>query len=256
MNKINILVVGATGRMGRLLIKKIRKSKKFILNKLIVKNHKIFSHKIYNKFNISQLKKSDVIVDFSNPKASIELLKFTQKFKKKIVIGTTGFTKEQNELIKKASSKIAIFKSGNMSVGINLIEHMLEVLSKKIPSNYNILITDNHHKKKLDYPSGTALMLASAISNGRGKKVETMRGKIYLNKSGPIASNKINFFVKRKGKTIGEHSVNFNNNIETIKISHIAFSRELFAQGALDAAAWLMKKKKGLYDMKDLLQLK
>lgn len=255
MNKINIIVTGETGRMGKFIIQNIKKNKKFILKKLIIKNRKIFGEKNNEKFNISQLKKSDIIIDFSNPKLCIELLKFISKFKKNIVIGTTGFTKKQEKFIKKISSKIAIFKSANMSIGINIIENLLNFFSKKIPSYYKISITDNHHKNKLDYPSGTALMLANAVCSGKGKTFKNLKGKIYLNKNGPLSNNKINFYVKRRGKTIGEHSVNFNNNFETIKISHTAYSRELFAKGALDAAIWLVKKKKGLYNMKDLLKL-
>ena len=116
---------------------------------------------------------------------------------------------------------------------------------------------DQHHKKKIDYPSGTALMLANAISKGKNKKLELMKGKIFLNskKSSP-KKNKINFYITRKGNTIGKHSINFKNKIENIELKHTAFSRELFADGALKAAIWIRKKKKGLFDMQDMLNLK
>ena len=143
-----------------------------------------------------------------------------------------------------------------MSLGVNLLEYIVNIFSKKIPYNYQIGITDNHHKKKVDYPSGTALMLANAVSRGKNKNLESIKGKIFLNRSGKLQKNKINFFITRKGKTIGEHSVNFNNNIENIELKHTAFSRDLFADGALNAAIWISKKKQGLFNMQDMLGLK
>jgi 4-hydroxy-tetrahydrodipicolinate reductase len=172
------------------------------------------------------------------------------------VIGTTGFTKKQNNLVKNYSKKIAIFKSGNMSLGINLLEYIVNILSKKIPNNYHIGINDDHHKRKTDYPSGTALMLANAVSKGKNKNLESIKGKIFLNKKGNLQGNKINFFITRKGNTIGKHSVFFNNKIENIELKHTAFSRDLFADGALNAAIWINKKNKGLFNMQDMFGLK
>ena len=257
MKKINITITGAVGRMGKILIKRISKNKNLKLFSLTDINlgKKIKGIQV-QKNNIEAFKKTDVIIDFSRPKASLEVLNYAKKLKKKIVIGTTGFTKKQNNLIKNYSKKIAIFKSGNMSLGINLLEYIVSIFSKKIPNNYKVGISDNHHKKKVDYPSGTALMLANAVSVGKNKKLESCVGKIFLNKSGNLQKNKINFFIKRKGNTIGKHSVNFNNNIENIELKHTAFSRDLFADGALNAAIWISKKNKGLFNMQDMLGLK
>ena len=143
-----------------------------------------------------------------------------------------------------------------MSLGINLLEYLVNILTKKITHNYQIAITDNHHKKKIDYTSGTALMLAKAIAKGKNKNLNSLIGKKYLNKNGQLQNNKINFFVKRKGNTIGKHSVIFNNKIENIELKHTAFSRELFADGALNASIWLSKKNKGLFNMQDMFKLK
>jgi len=231
------------------------------------KNLKLFSltdlrsGKIINgiktqKNSLEAFKKTDVIIDFSRPKASLEILNYAKKLKKKIVIGTTGFTKQQNNLIKNYSKKIAIFKSGNMSLGINLLEYIVNILSKKIPNDYHIGINDDHHRKKIDYPSGTALMLANAVSKGKNQKLESMKGKMFLNKKGDLQKNKINFFITRKSNTIGKHSVLFDNKIENIELKHIAFSRELFADGALNAAIWINKKNKGLFNMQDMFKLK
>ena len=257
MKKINITITGALGRMGKILIKRLSTNKKLKLFSLTdLKSGKIINGIKTQKNNLEAFKKTDVIIDFSRPKASLEILNYANKFKKKVVIGTTGFTKQQNDLIKKYSKKIAIFKSGNMSLGINLLEYIVNILSKKIPNNYHIGINDDHHRKKVDFPSGTALMLANAVSKGKNKNLESIKGKIFLNKKGNLQKNKVNFFITRKGNTIGKHSVIFNNKIENIELKHTAFSRELFADGALNAAIWISKKNRGLFNMQDMFNLK
>jgi 4-hydroxy-tetrahydrodipicolinate reductase len=257
MKKINITITGALGRMGKILIKRISKNRNLKLFSLTdLKSGKIVNGIKTQKNNLEAFKKTDVIIDFSKPKASLEVLSYAKKFKKRVVIGTTGFTKKDNNLIKGYAKKIAIFKSGNMSLGINLLEYIVNILSKKIPNNYHIGINDDHHKKKNDYPSGTALMLANAVSKGKNKNLESIKGKIFLNKKGDLQKNKVNFFITRKGNTIGKHSVIFNNKIENIELKHTAFSRELFADGALNAAIWISKKNKGLFSMQDMFGLK
>ena len=150
MKKINITITGALGRMGRILIKRISKNKNLKLFSLTdLKSGKIINGIKTQKNNLEAFKKTDVIIDFSKPKASLEVLSYAKKFKKRVVIGTTGFTKQENNLIKNYAKKIAIFKSGNMSLGINLLEYIVNILSKKIPKDYHIGINDDHHKKKL-----------------------------------------------------------------------------------------------------------
>ena len=257
MKKINVTVTGALGRMGKILIKRISKNKNLKLFSLTdLKSGKTLNGIKTQKNNLEAFKKTDIIIDFSRPKASLEILSYAKKLKKKVVIGTTGFSKKQDSLIKKYSKKIAIFKSGNMSLGINLLEYIISILSKKIPNDYHIGISDDHHRKKIDYPSGTALMLASAVCKGKNKNFDSIKGKIFLNKKGNFQKNKINFFITRKGSTIGKHSVLFNNKIENIELRHVAFSRELFADGALKAAIWISKKNKGLFNMQNMLGLK
>ena len=256
MKKINITISGALGRMGKILIKRISKNKNLRLFSLTdLKSGKNINGIKTQKNNLEAFKKTDVIIDFSRPKASLEILNYAKKLKKKIVIGTTGFNKKENNLIKNYSKTIAIFKSGNMSLGINLLEYVIKIISEKIPNEYQVTISDNHHKKKVDYPSGTALMLANALAKGKGKKLTSITGNLFLNKKGSLKKNKINFFITRKGNTVGKHSVQFNNNIENIEIKHDAFSRELFADGALNAAEWINKKNKGLFSMQDMLNL-
>jgi len=255
--KINITITGALGRMGQILIKCALKNKIIKLHSLtdLKVGQKIKGIKIQNNC-LEAFKKTDVIIDFSTPKSSIEILNFAIRLKKKVIIGTTGFSKKQELLIKKFSKKIAIFKSGNMSLGINLLEYITKILSKKISTSYQVGVIDSHHKAKIDYPSGTALMLANAISIGKNKNFDDIKGKIFLNKKGKLQNNKINFFIKRKGKTIGEHSVIYKNKIENIELKHVAFSRELFADGAIKAATWIFKKNKGLFNMQNMFDLK
>ena len=256
MKKINITITGALGRMGQILINQISKNKNLKLYSLtdLKVGAEIKGIKIQNN-SLEAFKKTDVIIDFSRPKSSIEILNLAKKLKKKVIIGTTGFTKKEENIIKNYSKKIAIFKSGNMSLGINLLEYIVNILSKKIPNNYHIGINDDHHIKKVDYPSGTALMLANAVSKGKNKSLESIKGKNFLNKKGNLQKNKINFFITRKGNTIGNHSVLFNNKIEKIELKHTAFSRKLFADGALTAAIWISKKNKGLFNMQDMFNL-
>jgi 4-hydroxy-tetrahydrodipicolinate reductase len=257
MKITKISICGGLGRMGKILIYKITKNKKLKLESITDKKNSISIRglKIQDN-NINAFKNADVIVDFSKPESTLQVLKIAKKLKKPVVIGTTGFNEKQNNLIKKLSKIIPIFKSGNMSLGINLLEYIVNTLAKKIPSDYQIEINDLHHKKKIDYPSGTALMLANAVSKGKKKKLELIKGKIFLNKKGNPIKNKINFYITRKGNVIGKHSINFKNNIENLELKHTALSRELFADGALKAAIWISKKNKGLFDMQDMLNLK
>ena len=258
MKKINIAITGCLGRMGQQLIKSSKSNKNFKLvalteNKYI--NKKISGIKL--DLNTSQtFKKTDVIVDFTVPKCTLEVLKIASKLKKKVVIGTTGFTEKEENLIKKYSKKIAILKAGNMSLGINLLMYLTEIVSATLGDDYLSKVSEVHHKHKKDYPSGTALMLGKGIANGKNKNIYKLIGKKFLNKKSFPYGNKINFNSIRKGEVIGEHEVKFSNGKEIIKLNHEAFDRTLYSDGALTAAKWLTSKKTGLYSMRDLLNFK
>lgn len=252
--RISISVVGALGRMGKIICKKIINHPNLTLASVVDKKKKKIFNKITEINSLSAFNNCDVIIDFSNPEGTMEVLKLL-KNKKKIIIGTTGFNKSQEEKIKKYSKKYPILKSGNMSIGINLMTYISEELSKKISNEFQINIYDNHHKKKTDYPSGTALMLAKSIASGKNKKFEKIKGNVHLNKNGKNKKNKINFYVTRKGKTIGEHSIKFFNNFEILNIRHLAKTRDLFAEGAINAIFWIIKKKSGYFSMRDFLNL-
>ena len=184
------------------------------------------------------------------------MLKIASKLKKRVVIGTTGFTKNQEILIKKYSKKIPILKAGNMSLGINLLMYLTEITSKSLGNNFLSKVFEVHHKHKRDHPSGTALMLGKGIAIGKNKDLNRLIGKKYLNKKSFPYGKKINFNSMRKGEVVGEHEVKFSSGKEIITLNHEAFDRALYSEGALTAAKWLMKKKPGLYSMRDVLNFK
>ena len=258
MRKINLSISGCMGRMGQQLIKSSKKNRNFKLvslteNRII--NKKIFGIKL-SRNNSEAFKKSNVIIDFTVPKCTLEILKIASKLKKRVVIGTTGFSKKEENLIKNFSKKIPILKAGNMSLGVNLLMYLTEIASKSLGNNFLSKIYEVHHKHKIDYPSGTALMLGKGIADGKNKNFYNLIGKKYLNKKSFPYSNKINFNSIRKGEVIGEHEVRFSSGKEIIKLNHESFDRALYSEGALTAAAWLMTKKTGLYSMRDLLNFK
>tara|TARA_B110000037_G_scaffold218332_1_gene281122 strand:+ start:30 stop:806 length:777 start_codon:yes stop_codon:yes gene_type:complete len=255
MKKINLAISGCLGRMGQQLIKSSKSDKNFKLvtlteNKTITK--KITGIKL-DLNTVEAFKKTDVIIDFTVPKCTLEILKIASVLKKRMVIGTTGFTQKEENLIKKYSKKIPILKAGNMSLGVNLLMYLTEITSKSLGDNYLSKIFEVHHKHKKDYPSGTALMLGKGIADGKNKNFYNLIGKKFLNKKTFPYEKKINFNSIRKDEIIGEHEVKFSSGKEIIKLNHEAFDRSLYSDGALIAAKWLIGKKPGLYSMRDLL---
>jgi 4-hydroxy-tetrahydrodipicolinate reductase len=255
MKKIKLAISGCMGRMGQQLIESSRKDKNFLLTALT--ENKLINKKINgvkpNLNNEHAFKKADVIIDFTVPKCTLEILKIATKLKKKVVIGTTGFTKKEENLIKSYSKKITILKAGNMSVGINLLMYLTEIVSKSLNKKFLSKIFEIHHKHKKDHPSGTALMLGRGIANGRNKTLDKLIGKKFLNKKSFPYGRKINFNSLRRGKVVGEHEVKFSSGKEIITLNHEAFDRALYSEGALTAAKWLVNKKPGLYSMRNVL---
>ena len=255
MKKINLAISGCMGRMGQQLIKSSKSENSFKLT-VLTENRPI--NKKFNgiKPELNTLKafeKADIIIDFTIPRCTIEILKIASKLKKRLVIGTTGFDSKEEILIKKYSKKIPILKAGNMSLGVNLLMYLTEIASKSLNDDYLTKIYEIHHRHKKDFPSGTALMLGKGIANGKSKDFNRLIGKKFLNKKTFPYGKKINFNSLRKGEIIGEHEVKFSSGKEIITLNHEAFDRALYSDGALAAAKWLMKKKPGLYSMRDLL---
>ena len=258
MKKINLTISGCLGRMGQQLIKSSKKNKSFKL--VTLTESKILNKKIAGiKLNLNTdetFKNTDVIIDFTVPNCTLDILKIASKLKKRVVIGTTGFSQKEEVLIKSFSKKIPILKAGNMSLGVNLLMYLTEIASRSLSDEYLSRVFEVHHKHKKDYPSGTALMLGKGIADGKNKNLYNLIGKKFLNKKFFPYGKKINFNSIRKGNIIGEHEVTFSSGKEIIKLNHEAFDRALYADGALTAAKWLINKKPGLYSMRDLLNFK
>jgi 4-hydroxy-tetrahydrodipicolinate reductase len=258
MKKINLAISGCLGRMGQQLIKSSRTNKNFKL--VTLTENKIINKKIVGiKLGLNTdeaFKNIDVIIDFTVPTSTLDILKIASKLKKRVVIGTTGFSQKEEILIKKFSKKIPILKAGNMSLGVNLLMYLTEIASKSLNGDYLSKVFEVHHRHKKDYPSGTALMLGKGIADGKNKNLYNLMGKKFLNKKSFPYGKKINFNSIRKGEIIGEHEVTFSSGKEVIKLNHEAFDRALYSDGALTAAKWLINKKPGLYSMRDLLNFK
>ena len=184
MSKVNLAISGCMGRMGQQLVKSSRIDKNFKLttlteNRLIKKKISGIKPSFNNE---NSFKNVDLIIDFTVPNCTFEILKIASKLKKRVVIGTTGFTKKEESLIKNFSKKIPILKAGNMSLGINLLMYLTEIASKSLGNNFLSKVYEVHHKHKIDYPSGTALMLGKGIAVGKNKDFYNLFGKKYLNK--------------------------------------------------------------------------
>ena len=258
MKKINLAITGCLGRMGQQLIRSVKKDKKFKL--VAITENKVIDKKINGlKINLNTeqiFKNTNLIIDFTVPRCTFQILKIALKLKKRVVIGTTGFTKKEENLIKKFSKKIPILKAGNMSLGINLLMYLTEIASSSLGDKFQSKVFEIHHKHKKDYPSGTALMLGKGIAVGKNKNFYNLIGNKYLNKKNFPYGKRINFNSVRKGEVIGEHEVRFSSGKEIITLNHEAFDRALYSEGALSAARWLMNKKPGLYSMRDLMNFK
>ena len=255
MKKINLAITGCMGRMGQQIIKSAKSDKSFKI--VTLTENKLVNKKIYGlkpTLNTEEaIRKANLIIDFTVPKCTFEILRISSKLKKKVIIGTTGFTKKEEDLIKKYSKRIPILKAGNMSLGINLLMYLTEIASKSLGDKFLSKVFEVHHKHKKDNPSGTALMLGEGIAIGKKKDFYNLIGKRYLNKKVFPYGKRINFNSIRKGEVIGEHEVSFSSGKEIITLNHEAFDRALYSEGALAAAKWLSKKRPGLYSMRDLL---
>ena len=256
--KINLAITGCMGRMGQQIIKSAKSDKNLKL--VALTENRLVSKKISGikpSLNTEQtFKKANLIIDFTVPKCTFEVLRIASKLKKRVVIGTTGFSKKEEDIIKRYSRKIPILKAGNMSLGVNLLMYLTEIASKSLNSNFLTKVFEAHHKNKKDHPSGTALMLGKGIAVGKNKNLYRLIGKKYLNKKSFPYGKKINFSSLRKGSVIGKHEVSFSSGKEVVSLNHEAFDRALFSEGALTAARWIIGKKPGLYSMRNVLNFK
>lgn len=245
-----VLISGAFGRMGKEVTSQIDASDKLEIICGFDRTENLkYTFPVYS--NISEIKEvPDVIIDFSHVSMTLEILKFAKEKNIPIVIATTGFNKEQNELIREYSNYIPIFKSANMSFDINLMCKVLAVLAPKLAGS-DIEITETHHRNKVDAPSGTAILLADSINESLGNKMKYTFDRHELSKK--REDNEIGFTSIRGGNIVGEHTVQFFGPYETFEIKHTSYSRSVFAEGAIKATLFMINKPKGLYTMDDLI---
>ena len=267
-NHFKVSVLGASGRMGSQIIKRVSESSDMDLSyvvehkghnwigqdcgeKLIGRENDVI---VTDDLNLA-LGSADAVIDFSTPDTSLECLRICTQTKTAHIIGTTGFDARQENMIKGYAEKVVVVKAGNMSLGINILTSLVEKISSSLDLDFDIEILEMHHRNKVDAPSGTALMLGEAAAKGKGKSLSELRGGVREDTFGCRDKGTIGFASLRGGGVVGEHEVSFTSESERISIKHEAFSRDIFVNGAIKAALWSKEKNPGLYDMLSVLNL-
>lgn len=236
-------ISGARGRMGR------------AVSAVLDARDDVVVAARFDRGETPDLSLCDVIIDFSTPDASVELAQTcAARGGPALVIGSTGLSPEQDAVILKAAETVAIVRSGNFSLGVNILIGLVEHAALRLDArDWDIEITEAHHRRKVDAPSGTALMLGEAAASGRNEDLDDVRAAPWDGITGARESGKIGFSSIRAGGIIGDHTVLFASDDEVLTLSHSAIDRSLFARGAVAAAAWVRNRKPGLYDMQDVL---
>ena len=262
-----ISIPGGNGRMGKTLIKEIIENENLeLVSSYCLPNEKEKGldlgtlvglkpiDKILTDNLLSIFEDTDVIIDFTVPKASIMHVEKAATLKIPIVIGTTGFSNEQFDKIKSFSNKIPIVYSANFSVGITIMKKLINDATRNLGSDWEIEIFEVHHNKKVDSPSGTALLLGSEAAKARGKNLDDIK---QLSREGIIGKRKkdeIGFSVVRGGNVVGEHSIKYFNGDERLEINHVANDRSIFAKGAIRSAIWSLNQKPGFFTLDHVLK--
>ena len=256
---IGIGVGGALGRMGRVVAGLLADRQDLTLAALFDRPEAVGTT-IDRRLLVdaaTAIGSSEVIVDFSTGAASAELARLAaEQGGVALVIGSTGMSQEEEQAVQEAARRIAIVKSGNFSLGVNLLLGLVRQAARALPAaDYDIEVFEAHHRRKIDAPSGTALMLGRAAAEGRGVDLDAVAERGRDGITGARGQGAIGFSVMRGGGIVGEHSVIFAAEDEIVTLSHSARDRSLFARGALAAAAWVKARPPGLYDMMDVLGL-
>ena len=264
-----IAIAGIMGRMGQVLANMIAHDGRFSLvggteaphSAAIGKNiaealNLINAHGVITQSVAEACKDADVFIDFTAPKATLAALEqIVTTNCKGVIIGTTGFEPHENKLAQSYKDRLAIVKSGNFSLGVNLLANLVEIAARTLSDDWDIEIIEAHHKRKVDAPSGTALLLGESAAKGRNDTLENLRLAVREGITGARPTGGIGFSAIRGGTIIGEHDVRFESDNESIILTHRAQDRSIFAKGALEAAIFAKKQPNGLYNMKDVLGL-
>lgn len=250
----NILLIGASGKMGRTVAKCAEQHPETLQIAAGCDVHSDESYKpafpIYA--DVDMVKEPvDVIIDFSGPSALRSVLAFAKKKNIGAVLAATGYDDDEKQLIREASSDISIFHSANLSIGINLLKYLAKEATRIIGETSDIEIVERHHNLKVDSPSGTALALADAVAEELPGSMEFVYGR--HGKDDKRQKNEIGIHSVRGGTIVGDHEVMFIRQDEEVSLTHHAYSKEIFAQGALQAADFLLRQSPGLYDMESLI---
>lgn len=265
---LNTVIVGAAGRMGQTLARMVHEDPRMnLMGGTEHAGHPKIGEDLGDILGLGQLNvtltseiehvfaAADAVIDFTGPEASCRHATLAAQARIIHVIGTTGFNAEQEAIIARAAHHATIIKSGNMSLGVNLLAALVEKTARLLDEEFDIEVLEMHHRHKVDAPSGTALMLAEAAAKGRHGNLEDLRDDVRHGITGARAKGKIGMAVLRGGAVVGDHEVMFASDEEILVLSHHAQDRKLFARGALAAARWGEGKKPGLYSMKDVLSL-
>ncbi|MGU9539839.1 4-hydroxy-tetrahydrodipicolinate reductase [Clostridium tepidum] len=247
---VKVILNGCNGKMGKVICDLAQNYSNLKIVAGIDKKNENSSFPIFNNINECNVE-ADVILDFSRPDALKGLLNFATLKNMPIIICTTGFSEEEIKLIEETSKKIPVFRSANMSIGINIVNNILKNISAFMYKNFDIEIIDKHHNQKVDAPSGTAILLGDTIKNSIKKDTKYIYGREGSSKR---THDEIGMHAIRGGTIVGEHDVIFAGAGETIEIKHTALSREVFAVGALNACLFMSGKEAGLYNMDNVIQ--
>lgn len=247
---IKVLINGCNGKMGQEVLNAINNNENFeVLNGVDIKENPDYTFPVYT--NTDEIKeKPDVIIDFSVPVATMKILEYAKENNVPIVIATTGLSEEEKQKIKEYSKTIPIFQSANMSYDINLMKKVVAEVAKNL-NQTDIEIVETHHNRKIDSPSGTALLLADSINNALDNKKDYNFNRFQNREK--RKKNEIGFSSIRGGNIVGEHTVIFFGENESFEITHKAYSRGVFAEGALKGAEYIVGKENGYYSMDDII---
>jgi 4-hydroxy-tetrahydrodipicolinate reductase len=265
MSEIKTVVAGASGRMGRTLIRALAVEKDFRLVGALEARSRGDLGKDSGEVAgsgkngvpltgdaLALIAQADALIDFSAPEASVELSALAAQARIVHVVGTTGFTKDHEEKIRAAARHAVIVKSGNMSLGVTLLAALVKEAARALP-DFDVEIIEMHHRMKVDAPSGTALLLGQAAAEGRGVSLSDKSVRARDGHTGPRPEGAIGFVSLRGGTVVGDHDVVLAGPSERIVLSHVAEDRAIFARGGIAAARWGQGKKPGLYAMADVL---
>jgi len=258
---VKVIVCGACGRMGRKIADILSQDKETeLVGAIEAKGHKALGTEVIPEVKVTDnlgkiIDKAEVVIDFTNPQASLENLEVAAKFKKAMVIGTTGHTEQEKKLVAEKAKTIPLLMAPNMSLGVNLLFKVVDGVARVL-KGYDVEIVEAHHNRKKDAPSGTAAKLEETIAQALNLNLKEVG--VYGRKGmvGPRKPQEIGVHSVRAGDIVGEHTVIFAGTGERLELTHRAHSRDCFARGAVEAAKWIVKQPPGFYDMQDFLGLK